>query len=92
MLGVPFVWLILKRNLFMPKGQFNYNRAIIRTTHWSLTSYRPGEKLVEQGNILRSFGIAIKTLKYFKEAIAVQEKGVSMVSDASPKVIDLETV
>lgn len=88
-LGVPFVWLIFFRHVIMPKGQFDYNKAIIRTTFWTLQNYRPGQLLKSEGELLRHFSLANRTLRLFQKAIRTQEKGT--LSANLQTVIDLET-
>ncbi|MFA5051799.1 MAG: tetratricopeptide repeat protein [Patescibacteria group bacterium] len=88
LLAPPFIWLMFFRYTLMPAGQYDYNQAIIRTTFWALQNYRPGVRLVDQGNTLKQFPIAQRTLQLFESAIAAQSKG-SNVSTI-PKVIDLD--
>jgi tetratricopeptide (TPR) repeat protein len=91
-LGIPLLWLFFVRYAIMPKGQFDYNRAIARTKFWSLSHFKPGEKLKENGELLKNFSMAIQALQFFKNAIKSQEKGAFAAVPMEPKIISLSHV
>ena len=87
-IGIPFAWLYFVRFVMIPKGQYDYNRAIIRTTFWALQNYRPGKSLKSEAESLSNFPLAQRTLKLFQSAISAQKKGT--LSAGRQRIIDLE--
>jgi len=69
----PFVWLLCKRYILMRVGEFDYNRAIIRTKHWTKVYYVPGQALQNESEMLRDFPLAQKTIELFLRAISALE-------------------
>ncbi|MDP2933256.1 MAG: tetratricopeptide repeat protein [bacterium] len=74
----PILWVPIFRCLFMPPGLADYNRAIIRTRNWALTSYRPGQILEDPAKNLRDFPMAQSAVEMFRRAIAAQSKGTKL--------------
>ena len=86
--GLFAIWIIFFRYVIMPKGLFDYNRAISRTNYWSRIHYQPGKSL-ESAKFLSNFSRANQTLELFKKAIEVQRKGSLVDNNNTRREIDL---
>lgn len=83
-LSTQFGWLFFYHYVFLPKSQYDYNRAIIRSNYWSGKYLTLGRLDQSLANELKSFSRAQDAVSLFLRAIATQEKG--------QKVFHLENV
>ncbi|MFH1575748.1 MAG: tetratricopeptide repeat protein [Candidatus Nealsonbacteria bacterium] len=71
-LGIPFCWIFIYRNLFLTAGFYDFNRAKIRTNYWRVMNFDHGKILTEIGEGLKDSFLAQNTVKMFKRSIAAQ--------------------